>query len=224
MGLDVNARLDSVLTHAMARNPDALFLTGDFCASEPEQEIFHQLRARLDLLGIRYFLTAGNHDDREMLRNAFFLNGHNYEPIRGLVRVKDHNFLFLDSSPGTVDGDQVEWLARALKNYPDASIVMHHPPVPLGVVFMDNKYPLRQTDELLAVLTADGLHRKIFCGHFHSGRTVKWKNMDVHLCPPTSFFINPDNEEFEQEMLPPGYLMLEWAEDGGFRAVPYYVA
>lgn len=223
MGLDVNARLESVLAHAMARKPDAIFLTGDFCASEPEQDMFHQLRAQLDLLGVRYYLTAGNHDDREMLRNAFYLDGHNYEPICGLVRVKDQDFLFLDSSPGTVDGDQVKWLSRAITNYPDANIVMHHPPVPLGVTFMDKKYPLRQTDELLAALTTDGLPRRVFCGHFHSGRTVNWKNLEVHLCPPTSFFINPDNEEFEQEMLPPGYLMLEWVEDGGFRAVPYYV-
>jgi Icc protein len=201
MGLDVNARLDSVLAHALAREPDAIFLTGDFCAIEPDQEMFHQLRARLDLLHIPYYLTPGNHDDREMLRNAFYLDGHNYEPIRGLIRVKGHNFLFLDSSPGMVDGDQVKWLSRALVTYPDATIVMHHPPVPLGVAFMDSRYPLRQPEELLAA----------------------WKNLEVHLCPPTSFFINPDNKTFEQEMLPPGYLMLEWPKEGGFRVIPYYV-
>jgi len=223
MGLDVNARLDSVLAHALAREPDAIFLTGDFCAIEPDQEMFHQLRARLDLLHVPYYLTPGNHDDREMLRNAFYLDGHNYEPIRGLIRVKGHNFLFLDSSPGMVDGDQVKWLSRALVTYPDATIVMHHPPVPLGVAFMDSRYPLRQPEELLAALTADDHPRRIFCGHFHSSRTVNWKNLEVHLCPPTSFFINPNNKTFEQEMLPPGYLMLEWPKEGGFRVIPYYV-
>jgi len=224
MGLDVNARLDRVLAHALARSPNAFFLTGDFCAAEPRQEVFHELRARLDLLGIPYYLAPGNHDDRAMLRDAFYLEGHNYEPIRGLVRVENHNFLFLDSSPGTVDGDQVEWLARAIETYPQAAIVIHHPPVPLGVAFMDKTYPLRNTDELLQVLTADNQPRKVFCGHYHSARTAKWKNLEVHLCPPTSFFINPDSEEFEQDILPPGYLMLEWSDEGDMRVVPYYVS
>lgn len=224
MGQDVNARLDSVLTHALAHQPDAFFLTGDFCAAEPIQEIFHALRARLDRLNVPYYITPGNHDDRVMLRNAFYLEGHNYEPIRGLVRIKDHNFLFLDSSPGTVDGNQAEWLASALETYPDAAIVIHHPPVPMGVIFMDNTYPLRQTDKLLAVLTADNRPRRVFCGHYHSGRMVKWKNLEVHICPPTSFFINPDSHEFKQDMLPPGYLMLEWPNEGGFRVIQHYVA
>ncbi|WP_187270993.1 metallophosphoesterase [Neolewinella aurantiaca] len=223
MGLDVNARLDKVLAHLMKREPDAIFLTGDFCAAEPKQEIFHMLRARLDPLGVPYYLTPGNHDDRVMLRNAFFLGGHNQDPIRGLVRVKDQDFLFLDSSMGKVDSNQIEWLGRALQNSPDASVVLHHPPVPMGVTFMDNTYPLKQTNDLIKLLTTDRRPRKVFCGHFHSGRTVRWKNLEVHLCPPTSFFINPDNTAFQQEMLPPAYLMLEWMEDGSFRSTPSYV-
>ncbi len=77
MGLDVNSRLQRVLEHAATSNPDAYFLTGDFCAQEPEQDIYHQLRVVLDKLGKPYYLTPGNHDDRGMLRNAFYLEGHN---------------------------------------------------------------------------------------------------------------------------------------------------
>ena len=223
MELDVNARLDAVLAHAATLQPDALFLTGDFCASEPIQETFHYLRARLDALGIPFYLAPGNHDDRAMLRNAFYLEGHNYAPIKGLVRVKDRDFLFLDSSTGTVDDGQVSWLTSALAAYPDATIIIHHPPVPLGVAFMDKNYPLRETENLLAALTADGRPRRVFCGHYHSGRTVRWKNLEIHLCPPTSFYIDPEEEEFQQEMLPPGYLLLEWTEESDMRVVPRYV-
>jgi len=110
-----------VLVHAMHLNPDAVFLTGDFCASAPVQEIFHQLRARLDLLGVNCYLTPGNHDDREMLRNAFDLEGQNYEPIRGTVQVKNKDFLFLDSSTGKVNEEQIGWLTDALKAHPEAT-------------------------------------------------------------------------------------------------------
>ena len=224
MDLDVNARLERVLAHVAARQPDAIFVTGDCCAMEPKQEVFHRLRPLLDDLGIPYYLTPGNHDDRRMMRNAFFLDGHGDEAIRGLVRVNDRDFLFLDSSPGRVDDEQVDWLAAALAAYPAADVVMHHPPVPLGVRFMDANYPLHDADRLLDVLlnAPDGRH--VFCGHYHSGRTVRHDNLAVHLCPPTSFFIDPDEPEFAQEMLPPAYLWLEWAADGSFRAVPTFVA
>ena len=223
MGLDVNARFEKVLVHAMHLNPDAVFLTGDFCASAPVQEIFHQLRARLDLLGVNCYLTPGNHDDREMLRNAFDLEGQNYEPIRGTVQVKNKDFLFLDSSTGKVNEEQIGWLTDALKAHPEAPIVMHHPPMPMGVAFMDRKYPLQETENLLSALTADGHPRKIFCGHYHSNRTVNWKNLEVHICPPASFYINPHKEEFEQDFFPAGYLLLEWPEEGGLRVIPQYV-
>lgn len=223
MGLDVNARLQHVLRHAASLDPDAYFLTGDFCAQEPVQEIYHQLRPLLDALGKPYYISPGNHDDRGMLRNAFFLEGHNDEPVKGLVRVNDLDFLFIDSSHGVVGPDQLKWLAQAIEAYPHAGVVMHHPPVPLGIRFMDEKYPLRETEELLRILTSDGCRRRVFCGHFHSSRTVEYDHLQVHLCPPTSFFLHPSASEFEQVPLPPAYLLLEWTDRGDFRAVPTYV-
>ncbi|MEO0732415.1 MAG: metallophosphoesterase [Bacteroidota bacterium] len=222
MSLDVAGRLQRVLDHAYTFDPDAYFITGDCCARNPEQETYHQLRPLLDALGKPYYLTPGNHDDRAMLRNAFFLEGHGQDAVKGLVRVGEQHFLFLDSSRGVVDDDQVNWLAKALKQYPDADIVLHHPPVPAGVPFMDRKYPLRETDNLLRVLTYDGRHRRVFCGHYHTGRTIAYRNLHVHICPPTSFFLAPDNAEFERQELPPAYLQLCWSATG-FRAAPIYL-
>lgn len=223
MGLDVNARLERVLEHARSNNPDAYFLTGDFCAQEPIQEIYHQLRPVLDKLDKPYYLTPGNHDDRGMLRNAFYLEGHSDEPVKGLVRVNNRDFLFIDSSKGEIDEEQLVWLRQAISAYPRAAVVMHHPPIPMGVNFMDGKYPLKNTEQLLGVLTSDSRRRRVFCGHFHTSRMVEYDNLQVHLCPPTSFYINPSAMEFEQELLPAGYLLLEWTPEGDFRGVPTYV-
>lgn len=223
MHLDVNERLERVLRHASALDPDAYFLTGDFCARDPEQEVYHRLRPVLDALHKPYYLAPGNHDNRQMMRNAFFLEGHGESPIKGLVRVKGRDFLFLDSSAGVVDDEQVNWLAKAITIYPEAAVVMHHPPVLMGVPFMDNKYPLRDTQNLLHILTSDGRRRRIFCGHYHTSRAVNHENLEVFLCPPTSFFLDSTHPEFKQEHLPPGYQMMEWTDDGDFRCVPYYV-
>lgn len=223
MGLDVNVRLQNVLDHALSNNPDAFFITGDCCAEAPVQEIYHQLRPRLDALGKPYYLSPGNHDDRAMLRNAFFLEGHNDTPVKGLVRVNDRDFLFLDTTYGELEAEQITWLEEAISLYPQAAIVMHHPPFPMGVRFMDEKYPLRNTDKLMELLTSDGEPRQVFSGHFHSSRTVRHQNLTVYLCPPTSFYIDPDAGEFRRLGLPPGYQMLEWTDEGDFRLVPHYV-
>lgn len=223
MGLGVLDRFKQVLEHSRSFEPDAYFLTGDFCAHDPVQEIYHQLRSLLDGLGKPYYLAPGNHDDRSMMRNAFFLEGHEQQPIKGLVQVKDRYFIFLDSSAGMVEKEQLGWLTKALVQYPQSDIVIHHPPMKMGVPFMDEKYPLKETGKLLNILRADGRRRRIFCGHYHTGRMMTHQNISIHLCPPTSFFINPDSDSFEQEHLPPAYLRLTWDEAGNFRAVPTYV-
>ncbi len=221
MGLDVGARLETVLKLALRLRPDALFLTGDFCAREPVQAVYYRLRGRLDRLGVPYFLTPGNHDDRKMLRAAFPLPGSGDSRINQVVHLKGRSFLFLDSSPGYVDPEQLDWLGRQLAALPQAAIVMHHPPLPMGIEFMDTKYPLQETDRLLELLTADGRRRRIFCGHYHANRLVSHKNLDVLLCPPTSFFINPSASEFELDPRAPGCQLMEWTEQGDFRYTVY---
>ncbi|MCP9237086.1 metallophosphoesterase [Lewinella sp. JB7] len=221
MGLDVTGRLEDVLQLAEELDPDAYFFTGDFCAHEPVQEVYHRLRERLDRLPAPYYLTAGNHDDREMMRRAFDLPGRGQEGICGRVAVHDQSFLFLDSSPGFVDDQQLDWLTEALVEHPVSDIVIHHPPIALGVKFMDAKYPLRKTERLLRLITEDGVRRRVFCGHYHSVRTVSHGNLDVYLCPPTSFFIDPAADEFSMVERAPGCQLLEWTYGGDFRYTAY---
>ncbi len=223
MDLDVEARWESVLEAAARHDPDAFCLTGDFCAHEPRWEVYARLRPRLDRLGIPYFVTTGNHDDRGMLRQAFGLPGNGDGPLFGIAEVKGYPLLFLDSGPGVVDHRQLDWLEGALLEYPEAPIFVHHPPVPMGVRFMDEKYPLRETGRLLSILTADGRPRRVFCGHYHTPRVVSHCNLEVYLCPPTSFFIRPESADFDMEPHYPGYLLLNWADNGDFHYVQYQV-
>lgn len=223
MGLDVTQRLAAVLDHALAAQPAAFLVTGDCCAREPEQEVYRQLRTRLDALAVPYYLVAGNHDSRTMMRNGFFLEGHGEQPIYGLVEIADRHFLLLDTSRSRLDAEQLAWLGLALQQYPAADIVMHHPPIPMGNRFMDRKHPLKDTSALLDILTTDGLPRRVFCGHYHGSHMAHYRNLQVYLCPPTSFFIDPCVPEFRQQALPPAYQQLEWQADGTFRATAIYV-
>ncbi|CAH0998681.1 3',5'-cyclic adenosine monophosphate phosphodiesterase CpdA [Neolewinella maritima] len=222
MGLDVNARLEAALERIATLEPDALFITGDFCADEPVEQVYHRLRSRFERFDRPYYIIPGNHDDRAMMRAAYpLMPGVGQEPIHGTVELSGQVFLFLDSSPGVVDDQQLDWLAAAIAEHPQATVVIHHPPIKLGMPFMDSKYPLRDTDRLLDILTRDGQRRRILCGHYHAARTVSYRNLDVLLCPPTSFFIYPGAETFRMQDHPPGFQLLEWADDGSFRQTVY---
>ncbi|WP_168797620.1 metallophosphoesterase [Neolewinella litorea] len=223
MGLDVEARFEAVLTAALKHHPDAFCFTGDFCADEPVRAVYERLRPRFDALDLPYYLTAGNHDDRRMIREVFDTPGRDDEPVYGPVRIKDRTLLFLDTSPGITDGGQLDWFEKAVRDHPEAPIFMHHPPIKMGVPFMDGKYPLRDTDRLVDILTADNARRRVFCGHYHTPRLVSQDQLDVFLCPPTSFFIQPCEGEFALADHEPGFFLLEWADGGDFRCVEYQV-
>ncbi len=224
MGFDVMDRFERCLVAAAATEPDAYFLTGDFCAHDPEAVIYEWLRPRLDALGTPYCLAAGNHDDRQLMRTAFSLPGVGNDPIRYVATVGTRRFLFLDSCPGTVDDGQIDWLAGQLADDPEAAVVVHHPPCPMGVVFMDAKYPLQENEKLLSTLQAHG-PRHVFCGHYHSGCDLTLPGgLQVHLCPPTSFFIDPRAEDFQLERLPPAWRQIDWSDDGTMRIANRYLA
>lgn len=223
MGLDVEARFEAVLADASLHQPDAFCFTGDFCADEPVRAVYERLRPRFDTLNAPYFLTAGNHDDRRMIREVFGTPGEADDPVYGPVTINGRTCLFLDTSPGVTDRGQVDWLETAVREHPQAPIFMHHPPITMGVPFMDGKYPLRDTDRLVKILTSDGRRRRIFCGHYHTPRLVSQDLLDVFLCPPTSFFIQPCADDFALAHHLPGYFLLEWADGGDFRCVEYQV-
>ena len=223
MDVYTTKRFNRVLEHAMSYAPDAYFFTGDFSAREPQEWVYESLRPRLDALGVPTVILPGNHDDRTMMRKYFDLPGQGDEPVLRLVSLKSQVFLCLDTRYGKLEEAQLSWLTDRLKAHPGAHIVMHHPPIKMGLPFMDNNYALDDTGALREVLHRQAGVVHVFCGHYHSGRTVYEGNLAVHLCPPSSFFIAPDAVEFEQDFLPPAYQRLEWSDDGHLRIMPIYL-
>lgn len=223
MGVDVMERFEAVLEHAASANPDAIFLTGDFCAQEPKEWAFEWLAPKLNGLGIPYVVLPGNHDDRVMMRRHFELPGHENEPILQQLELKGQQFVFLDTRYGELEEGQLNWLEARMKAHPSSVVVMHHPPILVGQPFMDNNYALRNTGRLAEIFRAAVVPVHVFCGHYHSGKTVQQGNVVVHLCPPTSFFIKPHAEEFEQDYLPAAYQQLVWTDEKQLRVTPVYL-
>ncbi|OAV44138.1 metallophosphoesterase [Lewinella sp. 4G2] len=224
MGLDVVARFERVMAHAAKFQPDVYFFTGDFCAAMPEEREIFWLGNRLFELEVPYFVVPGNHDDRTMLRNAFELPGDGDEPILQRVTIKDRTFLLLDTRYAKVGDAQINWLREQLKDLGSANIIMHHPPLKVGKPFMDDNYSLDEAQKVLQVLQEHDAPVVVYCGHYHSSRTIIDGNVTVHICPPTSFFIKPDAAVFEQDELPPAYQQIVYVGTGKRTVTPFYLS
>ena len=223
MGIDPTDRFERALAAAREYDPDVYWFTGDFCAREPQPWVFDFLAPRLTALGKPYVIAAGNHDERAMMRAAFDLPGAETDPVLQQMDIKGRQFLVLDTRYGIMEEEQLNWLEEELRQFPHADIIMHHPPFKMGLPFMDDNYALRDTERLHELLF--GLDRpvRVFCGHYHCQRFLRHRNVLVHLCPPTSFFIQPNAPEFVQDFLPPAYQQIEYRADGEVRVVPVYV-
>jgi 3',5'-cyclic AMP phosphodiesterase CpdA len=160
----------------MQPKPDLVVLTGDL-VDEPNAEAYSSLRETLASLSIPIIVLPGNHDDRAMLTNA--LPTHDYLPQGGM---KAHFVIDRQGAPliigfdATVSGrehayvgdDDLAWLAKTLTQRParPTMLMMHHPPVPTGLAFMDAMQPA--LDPRFEMLIAQHPEiRLIVCGHVH---------------------------------------------------------
>ena len=90
--------------------------------------------------------------------------------------------MFLDSGTGDLGEKQWNWFERMINSVAaeDLYIFMHHPPLLIGVPYMDNKHSFTETDhfqEILAKYPEKRFH--FFCGHYHVDRTYLFKNTAV---------------------------------------------
>ncbi|MEM9837031.1 MAG: metallophosphoesterase [Bacteroidota bacterium] len=208
LNLDLRARFLRTLNAAVAAKPDLLFLSGDYSLHEPDEETVKWLFAQLNQRDIPYRVLAGNHDDRSMLRSIFRLPGSPDDTIDYNMSFGERDIIVLDTSSGELQPSQLAWLQGQLARGMNPMLFMHHPPFPLGVPFMDNKYPLQHPEPLLDILFTYNQQIPVFCGHYHVDINVKFNNLIVYVAPPTSFFISRTAQEFEQVKSAPGFQLI----------------
>jgi 3',5'-cyclic AMP phosphodiesterase CpdA len=174
-GLDPAAQLAQCVAHANAFHGDAelAVVSGDLVNTAGEAE-YLELRRVLAGLAIPYRLIPGNHDRRDRIRAAF--PDLPFEPGRFLhqrVEASAATLLLLDTREprqewGRLCAERLAWLERHL----DATrgpvlIFMHHPPVPVGHVAMD-EMRLREPEPFLELVARHRDRvRHVFFGHVH---------------------------------------------------------
>ncbi|MDH3594958.1 MAG: phosphodiesterase [Rhodospirillales bacterium] len=185
LGLDPRARLEACIADINANHGDAelCLFTGDL-ADRGAPAAYRELRDVLAALAVPYRLLIGNHDDREVFRNAFPeapLDENGF--VQSVVRASAGDLVLLDThEPGTGAGSFCEqrqaWLGTRLAEAGGRPVYlfMHHPPFDIGIPSLD-RIRLEQPEGFAAALdgTANIVH--LFFGHVHRPVSGSWRGI-----------------------------------------------
>lgn len=184
-GLDPNERLRLAIADINRAHSDADFvlITGDL-VHHGELAAYQALKEGLLNLALPYHLLLGNHDNRDIFRQAFpHVPVDQYGFVQKVLDTSEGVFVFLDTNqPGThagwLCGDRLTWVDSTLAQYSDRPVylVLHHPPLPLGIRCMDI-IALTQQKALEDILVKHGNVRHMFFGHVHRPIHGTWKGI-----------------------------------------------
>ena len=210
--------------NALFPRPDITVITGDL-VDHGEPEEYEHLRALLAPLQMPFFVIPGNHDAREPLREAFRRDG--YFPAKGFLQyaIEDGplRILALDTLvPGKHHGslcmERLDWLDRALAMQPGRPtvIIMHHPPFPTAITYMDN-YGLENAAGFAEIVARHPQVERILCGHLHRAIDRRFAGTVAGTAPATAHQVRLNlvpGAPLRFVAEPPGYQLHLW-QDGG---------
>jgi Icc protein len=215
-GVDTRKNFTRVVKLIKEHRPDQVVMMGDYSLHEPLAEDVDWACKRLELAKVPYCFIAGNHDDPAHLveQCPATLPLSNGELFFELPFGKTQA-LFLDTSSGSMSQKQADWVRRKITRAKQRVLVfMHHPPLHMGVPYMDVNYAFHDTGHEVYLALFSGMTPvHVFCGHYHTARSTQVGPHSVHLCPSTYFQLNADKAGFEVSHTMPGIRHIQLLED-----------
>lgn len=222
-GTDGQDNLIRVFEDIKKNGIEHLLITGDICLEFPKEYIYEWLKERLEKYNFTYNIIPGNHDNVTMINNVFDLketykNGQIYYTIES----NNRKLIFMDTCPNSLSKEQQHWFTKQVEGCTkDIIIFMHHPPTFLGHNFMDTNFPLQNINEVQNIFQNVKKELTIFCGHYHSEKTITFKNQVIYLTPSTLFQIDDKEDDFKVSSYTPGWRLIEFDIDKVFTSVKY---
>jgi 3',5'-cyclic-AMP phosphodiesterase len=167
--------------------PDVVLVTGDIADHGDEAE-YERVRELVDL-DVPVLYCPGNHDVRGAYRKALLSDPGGDGPDNRAYEISGVLFLMADSSvpgrnEGLLDDATLGWLDEQLGAHPDqpAFVCFHHPPVTLGIPFVDS---IRQfgADRLAAVVQRHPQIVALLCGHAHTPAVSMFAGRPLLVAP-----------------------------------------
>ncbi|MEY3367049.1 MAG: hypothetical protein RI973_204 [Bacteroidota bacterium] len=223
-GVDVRKNFLDILQAARESSPDLMVLTGDLCFDQADAAVYSWIKSCLDNTGVPYAVIGGNHDESSALARVFQTEhllraGELYFHLR----IREHELFFLETSRGFVSPQQLKWLEQELSGLDREVVVfMHHPPLIGGVRYMDLHYPLQNMGDIQALFHDFPHAVSVFCGHYHTEKTLHCRNLAVHITPSTYFQIDWRQEKFRVDHLRIAFREILLRQDGAIESTVVY--
>ncbi|MEL6658558.1 MAG: metallophosphoesterase [Bacteroidota bacterium] len=208
--VDVRTNFLRILDEITQADHDLLVISGDLCYQDGEEAIYQWIKTELDKRQLTYAVIPGNHDDDQMLIDTFELPEDRRENF--FFHLTDSApVAFLNSGKGSVNDSELQSLTAYLhRNASPVCIFMHHPPLPMGVPYMDDNHSMTETEALLEILSKHPYPITIFTGHYHVDKSVRWQNVDVHVTPSCFFQIDWRQQDFAVDHHRCAYRWIDW--------------
>lgn len=184
-------------------------------ASDEYEPSYRLLREIVGALPWPVHFILGNHDERGAFHRVMGTGAPAAETHHWAFDHEGHRFIGLDSHVpgnawGEVDAAQLAWLDADLRAHAGrpAMVFVHHHPWPLGLAWMDSM-PLKNGDDLVAVLGRHPGVRWIVCGHVHMDQQIQRDGLTMLTTPSTCFQVSKLSQTRRILTGPPGFRLVE---------------
>ncbi|MGJ3649550.1 phosphodiesterase [Sphingomonas sp. GlSt437] len=209
--------------------PDLLLVTGDL-TDKGDAESYRRIANALSECPFPVYAIVGNHDDRDNFALYFPDTPRVDGFIHYALRTQGPRLIMLDTlEPGRHGGAFCEkraaWLKARLaedKKTPTI-IVMHHPPVEVGIDWMNTHPAEPWVARFAAAIEGHSQVVAILCGHVHRPIVAPWRGTTIAVCPATAPQLALDLRAMDPDVLDkramviadaPGYALHRWTEHG----------
>jgi Icc protein len=187
-------RLDQVLKQLKEMNPkpDLLLATGDL-TEFGDSDSYRRLTNAFKQVDCRVLPMVGNHDVRlsfaEWFPDVPLADGF----VQYVVDADPLRIILIDTLEegrhgGAFCDVRAAWLNARLDE--DTSrpsvIVMHHPPVEVGIIWMNTHPEEDWVTRFRACVAGRRNIVAIICGHLHRAITTQWEGTTIAICPATA--------------------------------------
>jgi 3',5'-cyclic-AMP phosphodiesterase len=215
--------------NAFRPKPDFVVISGDL-ADTPTAEEYQHLKRLLAPLALPFAGIPGNHDSRELMRDAFASQPYAFSsgPLNQRIEIGGLDLLLLDSSVpgkphGELDAPTLQWLDATLADSPGrpALVFLHHPPFKTGIWHMDRQN-LVNAAEFAAVIQRHPRLQRIATGHVHRAALTTFAGVATTICPAPNHAVDLDLAELREpsfKVEPPAFHLHSWFPGEGFGSV-----
>jgi len=199
---------------------DFIAMTGDVIQDD-SRAAYDRFRDLIEPLGLPVFCVPGNHDIRELMRDALSTS-----PFQYCGTLEHDNWLVIgvdscvrDNAAGYVENTELQRLEEIIAGT-DAEhvlVCLHHPPLPTGSKWLDS-VGLSNADEFLHRIEETGKVRAAIFGHVHQAFDSRYNSIHIIGTPSTCRQFKKDSDDFALDDNPPAYRRILLHSDGSVQS------